>query len=318
VSHFRQPILGSLAPFPRILFSILLMISGFGAFFLIGLILAIPVFGINLGTLQEMMPDPENPEMVSILKYFQMLQSVGLFIFPAWMAAWFFSGDASSWLKINRLLHIKYFLVTLAVMACSLPFINLLITWNEAMTLPALLEPVETWMKNAEQEAARLTDAFLNMSSWGGFFFNLFLIAALPAIGEELIFRGLFQRLFTEWLKKPHLAIWLTAILFSAIHMQFYGFLPRLVLGLIMGYLFYLSGSLWLPVFAHFLQNGSVVVASWMEQQGVIQGDYQNFGSTDNLFLLAGSVFSVLGLFILLARWNVREQPLVSKEPYHG
>jgi membrane protease YdiL (CAAX protease family) len=304
VSRFQQPLLGTLAPFPRILFSILLMISGFGAFFLLGLLLAVPLYGISFSDLQSLMLEPETPETLRILQYFQVLQSFGLFIFPAWLAAWLIGGNASKWLKINRLLSVKFYLLTLVVMVCSIPFINMLITWNEAMSLPAVLEPVETWMKNAEEEATRLTDAFLSMSTWGGFLFNLFMIAILPAVGEELIFRGLFQRLFTEWLRSPHVAIWLTAILFSAIHLQFYGFLPRLVLGLILGYLFYFSGSLWLPIFAHFLQNGSVVVLKWMEQLGVFLSDYENFGATGNIFLFIISVLLLVALFLLLYWWS--------------
>jgi membrane protease YdiL (CAAX protease family) len=132
----------------------------------------------------------------------------------------------------------------------------------------------------------------------------MLMIAILPAIGEEFMFRGLIQRLLKDWLGNIHLAIFISALLFSAMHMQFYGFFPRMVLGIMFGYMFYWTGSLWIPIFAHFIQNGLVVTVTYLGQQGIIGGDYENFGSTDNfLVILVSLLISAIILFILRKRW---------------
>jgi hypothetical protein len=137
----------------------------------------------------------------------------------------------------------------------------------------------------------------------GSFLFNMVMIAILPAIGEEIMFRGLIQRLLKEWLGNIHIAIFISALLFSAMHMQFYGFLPRMVLGMVFGYLFLWTGSLWIPIFAHFIQNGMVVVVTYLGQRGIIGGDYENFGASESiLVILASLVISSVILFIIRKR----------------
>ena len=158
-------------------------------------------------------------------------------------------------------------------------------------------------MKATEKEAAKLTEAFMQMPTVGSFLFNMLMIAVLPAIGEEFMFRGLIQRLLKEWLGNIHVAILIAALLFSAMHMQFYGFLPRLMLGIVFGYLFYWTGSLWIPIFAHFIQNGLVVTVTYLGQQGIIGGDYENFGSTGNIpVILVSLIISAFILYILRKR----------------
>jgi hypothetical protein len=128
---------------------------------------------------------------------------------------------------------------------------------------------------------------------------NLFICAALPAIGEEFFFRGTLQQLFNQWFKNKHVAIIVTAFLFSAIHLQFYGFIPRFLLGLYLGYLFVWTGSLWAPIFAHFLHNGiSVGIQYFANQQGI--EPEMNYLLTDELpMLIISIVISTVGIFLL-------------------
>jgi uncharacterized protein len=107
------------------------------------------------------------------------------------------------------------------------PFINFIGGLNANMQFPDWLSGVENWMKNAEDKAAEITEAFLKVETVGGLAFNIFMIAFLPAIGEELLFRGVIQRIFTNWTRNYHWGIWISALLFSALHMQFYGFIPE-------------------------------------------------------------------------------------------
>jgi membrane protease YdiL (CAAX protease family) len=161
---------------------------------------------------------------------------------------------------------------------------------------------MEDWMKGTEDEAAKLTDAFMKMPAFGGFIFNMVMIAVLPAIGEEFMFRGLLQRLLKEWLGNIHVAIFASAFLFSAMHMQFFGFFPRMFLGVMFGYLFYWSGSLWVPISAHFINNGSAVIFSYLGQHGILNGDYEDFGVTENVFFILLSGLAIIVLFFIVFR----------------
>jgi len=300
VNFPKQPILESLTPFTRLLFSVLLIISCFAISFLLGILLAAPLFGAGMKEVIDSLSDFENPTSIKLLQYFQVIQSFGLFIFPALLAGYLFEGSSIRYLRIGKPTKWLAYFFTLLLMLTSLPLINWMVSVNDLMKLPDFLKGLEDWMKAAEEEAAKLTDAFMKMPTFGSFVFNLVMIAVLPAIGEEFMFRGLIQRLLKEWLGNIHVAIFISALLFSAMHMQFYGFLPRMMLGIMFGYLFYWSGSLWIPVFAHFIQNGLVVTVTYLGQQGSLGGDYENFGTSTNFYVILLSGIVAGGLLYLL------------------
>jgi len=130
------------------------------------------------------------------------------------------------------------------------------------------------------------------------------MIALLPAIGEELLFRGVIQRIFIRWTKNSHWGIWIAAILFSALHMQFYGFIPRLLLGALFGYLLVWSGSMWLPIAAHFVNNAVAVIGMYMIDKGTINPEFEEIGSTgDSIYL---SVISIAIVALLL--WLIKRE----------
>jgi len=289
-----------------LLFSVLLIISCFAVVFLLGILVAIPLFGFNFNSLLSLSGNYDDPGTLRLLEYLQILQSFGLLIIPPLLAGFFFERNAPGYLHLDKPSRLMVFLLTLILMFVSLPVTNWMVSVNEMMKLPHFLKGVEDWMKSSEEEAGRLTVAFMKMPSFGGFLFNLAMIALLPAIGEEFLFRGLLQRLFKEWLKNVHVAIFITAFLFSAIHLQFYGFLPRFLLGLILGYLFYWSGSLWVPVFAHFINNGMVVVICFLSQRGLMDGDYEKFGATDSVSLIVAGFLGTVICLWLIARFGNR------------
>jgi membrane protease YdiL (CAAX protease family) len=291
----KTAILGHLTPSAKIVFVLMLLITGLILTLGIGILLAIPLFHVNLLTDLTVLSDVRNPVAVILMKYLQIVQSFGIFIFPPLMAGYLFEKNALGYFGMKKTPKVIIIMAVFLLMFFSIPFINWLVSINESMNLPSFLRGVEQWMKDAEAQASQLTDAFLDVHTAGGFLFNILMMAVLPAIGEELLFRGLLQRLFGEWFKNIHAAIFITAFIFGVVHLQFYGLLPRMILGVIFGYLFYWTGSLWVPVFAHFLNNAAVVVVSFLANQDIIRGDYENFGNTGNLFLIAGSVmFSIL------------------------
>jgi membrane protease YdiL (CAAX protease family) len=173
------------------------------------------------------------------------------------------------------------------------------------MQFPEWLSGVEKWMQNAEENAAELTEAFLKVETTGGLIFNLFMIAFLPAIGEELLFRGVIQRIFTRMTKNYHWGIWIAAFLFSALHIQFYGFVPRLLLGVLFGYLLIWSGSMWLPIVAHFVNNGFAVIAMYLVDKNIVNPKVENIGSSSDEFVAIGlSLVVVVLLMVLIKKEN--------------
>lgn len=305
----KQGILAHLTPFAKLVFLITLMISCLILSLVAGILLAIPLFHVNLFSDFSVLSDFSNPTSAGLLKFFQILQSVGLFIVPALLAGLFFGGDP---LDYNRLKTfpspITYLLVTLLFFV-SLPFGNWLGELNESMRLPGFLAGMEQWMKESEADAATITDLFLDVSTLVGFLVNLLMIAILPAIGEELIFRGMLQRLLGEWFRNTHVAIILASVIFGCIHLQFYGVVPRILMGVMFGYLFAWSGSLWIPVFAHLLNNGAAVVVAFLAGKGMIGTTYEEFGATGNLFIIAGSLFFTLFLMFLVWRRSLPGTP---------
>jgi hypothetical protein len=150
-----------------------------------------------------------------------------------------------------------------------------------------------------------MVDKFMKVESISGLMFNIFMIAVLPALGEELMFRGVIQRIFTNWTKNYHWGIWITAFLFSAMHLQFYGFLPRMMLGAMFGYLLVWTGTMWVPILAHFVNNTMGVMGYFLINKGVITRDVEELGTgKEQLPLAIFSVISVSYLLYLIYRYE--------------
>lgn len=194
-------------------------------------------------------------------------------------------------------------LIGVVLMFVSLPLTNLLTSWNEKMNFGAAFESLEALLQQLEETAGDLTERMLQVDSFGGLLFNLLVIALIPAIGEELTFRGVLQQALTRRCN-VHVAVFLSAFIFSFIHFQFYGFLPRMFLGLLLGYLFYYSGSLWTSILMHFVNNGAAVVVAYLDYKGLIDVDIDHFGATSNVWLLGASLVVTVGLIILSAKFK--------------
>ena len=154
-------------------------------------------------------------------------------------------------------------------------------------------------MKDSEGKAEHLTDSFLKMETPGDMVFNVILIGLIPAIGEELFFRGVLQRIFGELFKNKHWSVWITAVIFSAVHLQFFGFVPRLLLGAMLGYLFLWSGSLWLPIIAHFVNNATAVILAYTYNSEIFSFNPNTIGSNDES-MLPVLISTVLVAFLML------------------
>ena len=180
------------------------------------------------------------------------------------------------------------------------PFLSWIIEWNATMVLPNFMSEIEHWMRASEQRAERLIKAMLTFNGVGSLVYVLIIVAIVPAIGEELLFRAVLQKIFINWTKNAHIGIWISAILFSAIHLQFFGFFPRLLLGLLLGYIFYWTNSLWLPIWGHFINNSAVVISVYLypetlNQTGIPFGEE----STNLLYALVSLVVSAIVVYFI-------------------
>jgi membrane protease YdiL (CAAX protease family) len=122
----------------------------------------------------------------------------------------------------------------------------------------------EEWAKSKEASAEELTKLLIDIRTPADFLLTFLIVAVIAGIGEELLFRGVIQNKLFALFKNIHVAIWFSAILFSAIHLQFYGFIPRMMLGVIFGYLYYWSNNIWVPIIAHFTNNGFTVLGMYL------------------------------------------------------
>ncbi len=298
-------------PVQQLLFSAFIIITCFLVVMLLSVLIALPVFNMESLLSIPTMNDLADPGNVRILKYFQVAQSIGLFIIPPLIIAWLLSGHISGFLSLDRTPDVSsIFLVILLTLIIS-PSINFLGEINSKMSFPVWLSGLEDWMKNAEDNAKKLTEAFLKADTTGILLFNLFMIAFLPAIGEELLFRGVIQKIFASWTKSGHWGIWISAFLFSSLHLQFYGFLPRLILGVLFGYLLLWSGSLWLPVVAHFINNSAAVIAWFLIDRKLLTPEIEDFGATPDSFYMALISFALGILILWLIRRQERRDPVI-------
>ena len=299
----RKPIFVDASPLSKIFFLVGISLISVLIFLFIGVVLAALLYGTNIFLNPELLNDIGNSKVLSTYKLLQIFQHIGLFIVPPIVLSFLVSTNPANYLRLKEQPAISSLLVVGIIMLISLPLVNWMVEINEMLKLPEFMASVEQWMKETEENAAIFTEAFLKMETLGDLLLNMMMIALIPAIGEELLFRGVLQRLFSEWTKNAHWGVLIAAVLFSAIHMQFYGFLPRMVLGVLLGYLFLWSKSLWLPIFGHFVNNGAAVIFTYLNNKEVIKFDTDTLGTGEQevLFPIASAVI-IAGLLFFIYR----------------
>ncbi len=248
--------------------------------------------------------DMNDPAQIAFLKLFQFANQLGMLVIPAFAFALIAQKKAYlNYLGLKTNPKIIPSALTIVLIFSMLPFIVRLAEWNEALELPAALSGLETWMMEQEAKAAQIVEIFLNVRGIPALLANVLIIAVMPALGEELVFRGVLQNIFSRWTKNAHMGIIITAVIFSAIHMQFYGFLPRFLLGMIFGYLYLWSGSLWLPILAHFINNFGATIAGYLAFNSVTETSAEDFGHTESYALITASFFISIAIISLIYKY---------------
>ena len=266
-------------------------------FFFIGTYLLSFIKGVSFQEILNIAGDINGD--IATIKQSQIVYSLSIFFFPSIIIAYFFDKNPMNFYKLNNSGAYINYLNVIFLIIVSLPIVNYLSQFNSGLNLPASFSGVETTMHEMEDKAKILTERLLNVSSLSQLLLNLFVIAIIPAIGEELFFRGLIQKHLAEWFKNIHIAIFVTAIVFSVFHFQFFTFLPRMFLGIVLGYLFVWSKSLWLSIVAHFVNNALAIITFYfMMKKGIPVENMENFGANSQTLTFA--IFSTILFTVMM------------------
>lgn len=237
---------------------------------------------------------------IGFMQISQLLSVACAFLLPACLCAYLFYKEGAVFLKINRPVDPTFLFLSVLLIFVVQPLIALLGHYNEMLTLPSSLAGVEKWMREAEDSAKVLTELFLTTTTVSGLLINLLVVAVAAGVTEEFFFRGSIQQILRRICKNKHVAIWITAIIFSAIHVQFFGFFPRLLLGALLGYLFVWSGNLWIPVIVHTVNNAMAVLVFHFFHNTPAYKKAEDLGIGDTWWVSAISLALVIGIVYLL------------------
>ena len=195
---------------------------------------------------------------------------------------------------------------TFLIYIVALPAASVMAKWNDGMVFPAALSGLEAKFREMEDSARAVTDSFLSGNSIGDLLINVAIVGVAAAVVEEVFFRGGLQQLLSKWFGNGHVAVWITAFIFSVIHLQFYGFIPRLFMGVILGYLFYYSRNLWVPIFYHLVNNALIVIINffWGETQFMKNIDE----SALSWYSWLGLVASLVLTYVIFKRFSIRKE----------
>jgi membrane protease YdiL (CAAX protease family) len=252
------------SPLYQLIVSMLIILGAGIILFSVFLLVGMQIFDADpdLFTLHDFAVKDED---VSFLRYLLIIQDISLFIVPGIIIFTLMRSGRERRFSDSKIPGILDVGLIVVLAFCIFPVTSFTGQLNAGLNLPEWLSGIENWITEKEENASQLIDTLIISDTSTVLIWNLIIIAVIPAIGEELIFRGVLQKILYGLFKSPHVAILVTSLVFSAIHFQFYGFIPRIILGLVFGYLFFWSGTLWLPVISHFVNNAVPVIGAYLE-----------------------------------------------------
>ena len=295
----KEPLLANKRPFVQLIFLLLFVIGGMLVFSALGLLCATLIWGADI---------TDNPTP-AYYRLIQVFSAAGTFLVPAVLFSFSSTRGWFRYLAADKVpSNGRLFLYVILLAVFLIPLVGYVAYLNQQLHLPEAFATIEKWMQEQDATNSHVVEVILGASDTPTFFLNLLICAAVPAICEEFFFRGALQTLFCRWTGRPHLAIWLTGFIFSAIHLQFSGFFARWLIGAYLGYLFWWSGSIWLPVVAHFLHNALYVTGQLLVVRGVI-ADEQSITFAEQIPAVVASAL-LAGAFIALVRYDCRRDAI--------
>jgi membrane protease YdiL (CAAX protease family) len=269
---------------------------------IIGFFLALPFYSGNMLELVDALGKAKTTEDIRIP--FLIMQGcasgIGLIVVPVLAFRFIVKERPARLLNSTNMLIIA--LTALSVVLFMFPN-SVIIDWNANLNFGG---GFWDWARDKEELAATFTKFITTFASPQEFLIGLFIIAILPAIGEEFAFRGWLQPTIQKVSGNPHVAIWVSAFLFSALHMQFFGFVPRMLLGGLFGYLMYWSNNLWIPIAAHFVNNGLSVLMIYLHQIGAVEIDVESTDALPLMYVIPVTVIFVGLMFQLKKQLTAR------------
>jgi membrane protease YdiL (CAAX protease family) len=279
---------------------IAITIGVIGAGYLIGSAAVIAIYGVD-ALLDIARLNLASPATVNALWVLQIVSTTIPIIAASLIFAILVVKNPQEYIRPSFKFPPLLWVIVFCVMVISTPLIECLSNFNQKLVLPHLLDGLQRWMRETENQAEKLTTVLLQMKTISSMIFKLVVVGLLTAVVEEFMFRGCIQTIFTKWTKNAHAAVWITAALFSAFHMEFFGFLPRMFLGVLFGYFVVWSGSVWPAVWAHFINNGTAVVVSYLYQNKMIKVNPDD----QHIFNYGSYLFSLIIVLFLLYLYRV-------------
>lgn len=264
----------------------------FGAVFIIGLIIVGAANGIAANIITD-----ERTRFLIIAS----LQNLLAFCVPSIIVAYFNGKNAAKVLSLNVIPNWKALLGVIISFAIGFIFFNQIIYWNDNISLPASMAELEKSLRAMENAARDTSNIIMADSSVVGLITNILVVGIITGFAEELFFRAGLQRMLSEAMPKL-IAIWVSAFIFSTLHFQFFGFVPRLLIGAFFGYLYVWTGSIWVSIFAHALNNSIVVLFEWLILRGVLSSDFDSIGVAEHGFPILPVISLCLFIIFMFTR----------------
>lgn len=226
-----------------------------------------------------------------------VVQDVFMLVAPAVLTAVLVTRRPVEMLSLGKFPRLQPLLLGILTLVVATPLMEGIVLWNQNITLPHSMAAFENFMRQLEEQAGGSVEFLLGPHTVGNLMVSILLVGVLTGFSEELFFRGALQRLLASTRMGSHAAIWIAAFVFSAVHLQFFGFVPRLLLGAFFGYLLLWSGSIWLPMIAHTLNNSLYIITRYANGGDV--SDAVTATNTSWVAMLISAVFTAVCLTAL-------------------
>lgn len=273
-----------------------------GNFF--GLVLALPFVDFNVNALIDVLNNlTSNPDSKNILLLMQGVSALCAFVLAPLLFIRLIARQPVSSLNATPHVWLAPALLTALLIITFMPFNALFIEWNNSVQLPEVFSGFEKWAQEKEESLKELTEYLTTFDNIPQLLAGFVVIALLPAIGEELLFRGILQPRVQRLTRNVHAAVWITGFVFSAIHFQFYGLIPRMLLGVVLGYLYAWSGNLWYPIIGHFTNNGFTLLLVYLYHNQAVGVDIEDTAAVPVSVALISFVVSAGILYTLRTKY---------------